>query len=42
MALRKTLENRPDLIERAELSEQDRRLLREIEAELRRRSGESA
>lgn len=42
MALRKTLENRPDLIEKVELSEQDRRLLREIEAELRRGSGEPA
>jgi tRNA (guanine37-N1)-methyltransferase len=41
MALRKTLENRPDLLERAELSEQDRRLLREIEVDRRReRTGE--
>ena len=31
MALRKTLENRPDLLAKSELSEQDRRLLREIE-----------
>jgi len=36
MALRKTLENRPDLLEKAALGDQDRRLLREIEAELRR------
>ena len=36
MALRKTLENRPDLLEKAELNEQDRRLLREIEVDRRR------
>src|SRR4051794_15797349 len=36
MALRKTLENRPDLLEMTELSEQDRRLLREIEVDRRR------
>ena len=36
MALRKTLENRPDLLEKTELSEQDRRLLREIEVDRRR------
>jgi tRNA (guanine37-N1)-methyltransferase len=36
MALRKTLENRPDLLEKTELSEQDRRLLREIERDRRR------
>jgi tRNA (guanine37-N1)-methyltransferase len=36
MALRKTLENRPDLLARTELSEQDRRLLREIEVDRRR------
>jgi tRNA (guanine37-N1)-methyltransferase len=33
MAIRKTLENRPDLLERANLSEQDQRLLREVVAE---------
>jgi tRNA (guanine37-N1)-methyltransferase len=33
MAIRKTLENRPDLLERANLSEQDQRLLGEILAE---------
>jgi tRNA (guanine37-N1)-methyltransferase len=33
MAIRKTLENRSDLLERASLSEQDQRLLREILAE---------
>jgi tRNA (guanine37-N1)-methyltransferase len=39
--LRKTLENRPDLLEKTELSEQDRRLLREIEVDRRReRTGE--
>lgn len=32
MAIRKTLENRPDLLEKANLSEQDQRLLREIVA----------
>jgi tRNA (guanine37-N1)-methyltransferase len=42
MALRKTLENRPDLMQEVEFSEQDRRLLREIEAEHRRESGEPA
>ena len=36
MALRKTLENRPDLLEKTELNEQDRRLLREIEVDRRR------
>lgn len=36
MALRKTLENRPDLLEKTTLSEQDRRLLREIEVDRRR------
>ena len=36
MALRKTLENRPDLLEKTALSEQDRRLLREIEVDRRR------
>ncbi len=36
MALRKTLENRPDLLEKVELNEQDRRLLREIEVDRRR------
>jgi tRNA (guanine37-N1)-methyltransferase len=36
MALRKTLENRPDLLETSELTEQDRRLLREIEVDRRR------
>lgn len=41
MALRKTLENRPDLLEEAELSEQDRRFLKEIERE-RQNSFESA
>jgi tRNA (guanine37-N1)-methyltransferase len=41
MALRKTLENRPDLLEKTELSEQDRRLLREIEVDRRNeRTGE--
>lgn len=42
MALRKTKENRPDLLEGAALSEQDRRLLREIESEqrLEKRDGE--
>jgi tRNA (guanine37-N1)-methyltransferase len=35
MALQKTKTNRPDLLEKADLSEQDRRLLREIEAEER-------
>ena len=34
MALRKTLRNRPDLLEKVSLSPQDRRLLREIETEL--------
>jgi tRNA (guanine37-N1)-methyltransferase len=33
MALRKTLENRPDLLKTAALNDQDRRLLREIERE---------
>jgi tRNA (guanine37-N1)-methyltransferase len=37
MALRKTLENRPDLLEKTALSEQDRRLLREIEVDRRRK-----
>jgi tRNA (guanine37-N1)-methyltransferase len=36
MALRKTVENRPDLLEKTTLSEQDRRLLREIEVDRRR------
>jgi tRNA (guanine37-N1)-methyltransferase len=36
LALRKTLENRPDLLAKSELSEQDRRLLREIEVDRRR------
>jgi tRNA (guanine37-N1)-methyltransferase len=35
MALRKTLENRPDLLEKSELNEQDRRLLREIEVDMK-------
>ncbi len=35
MALKKTKTNRPDLLEGAELNEQDRRLLREVEAEER-------
>jgi tRNA (guanine37-N1)-methyltransferase len=35
MALRKTLDNRPDLLEKAILTEQDRRLLREIDVERR-------
>jgi tRNA (guanine37-N1)-methyltransferase len=39
MALRKTLENRPDLLEKTELNEQDRRLLREIEVDRRRERG---
>lgn len=39
MALRKTLENRPDLLEKAALGDLDRRLLREIESE-RRRTGD--
>ncbi len=39
-ALRATLDRRPDLLERADLSEEDRRLLREIESE--RASPESA
>jgi tRNA (guanine37-N1)-methyltransferase len=39
MALRKTLENRPDLLEKVELSEQDRRLLREIAVDRRRERG---
>jgi tRNA (guanine37-N1)-methyltransferase len=34
MALRKTLENRPDLLARAVLNKQDRRLMQEIEEEL--------
>ena len=33
LALRRTLERRPELLERIELSAEDRRLLREIEAE---------
>ena len=36
MALRKTLENRPDLLTKTDLSEQDRRLLREIDVDRRR------
>ncbi len=32
-ALRKTLQNRPDLLQAAQLSEEDRKLLREIEVE---------
>ena len=32
-ALRKTLQNRPDLLRAAALSEEDRKLLREIERE---------
>lgn len=36
MALRKTLENRPDLLEKTALSEHDRKLLREIEVDHRR------
>jgi len=39
MAIRKTLENRPDLLERANLSEQDQRLLREVVAERADKSG---
>jgi tRNA (guanine37-N1)-methyltransferase len=39
MAIRKTLENRPDLLERANLSEQDQRLLREVVAERANKSG---
>ena len=42
MALRKTLENRPDLLEKTDLSEQDRRLLREIERDRRREAEEMA
>ncbi len=42
MALRKTLENRPDLLEKAALGDLDRKLLREIEAERRRVGGDSA
>ena len=33
-SLRSTLRRRPDLLERAELSKQDRKLLEEIRAEL--------
>ena len=35
LALRRTLERRPELLERIELSAEDRKLLREIEAERR-------
>lgn len=38
MALQKTLENRPDLLEKAALGEQDLRLLREIEIDRSRKS----
>ena len=41
MALRKTLENRPDLLERAVLNKQDRRLLEEIEQELNQKRREA-
>jgi len=41
MALRKTLENRPDLLERAVLSKQDRRLLEEIEEALNHKRSEA-
>jgi len=41
MALRKTLENRPDLLERAVLNKQDRRLLEEIEEELNQKRSEA-
>jgi tRNA (guanine37-N1)-methyltransferase len=34
MALRKTLQNRPDLLEKASLTQQDRKLLKQIESEL--------
>ena len=38
-ALAKTLQNRPDLLQASELSEADRKLLAEIEAEARRNDG---
>jgi tRNA (guanine37-N1)-methyltransferase len=37
MALRKTLENRPDLLEKAELTPRDRKILEELRQELGRR-----
>lgn len=37
MALRKTLENRPDLLEKAELTARDRKILEELRQELGRR-----
>ena len=40
-ALRKTLENRPDLLEKAALNKQDRRLLDEIVAELEQERSEA-
>jgi tRNA (guanine37-N1)-methyltransferase len=33
MALRKTLENRPDLLEKAELTKRDRKILEELRLE---------
>lgn len=41
LSLRRTLERRPDLINAAELSSEDRRLLREIEAERARKAPRS-
>ncbi|MBS1799333.1 MAG: tRNA (guanosine(37)-N1)-methyltransferase TrmD [Acidobacteria bacterium] len=41
MALRKTLENRPDLIEKAALTKADRSLLNEIAAEIDAKRGEA-
>jgi tRNA (guanine37-N1)-methyltransferase len=37
-ALRRTLERRPDLIERAELSEEDRQLIEALQAEKQKRT----
>jgi tRNA (guanine37-N1)-methyltransferase len=41
MALRKTFENRPDLLEKTTLNKQDRRLLEEIAAEVEQERGKT-